>query len=131
MERLKAIETRENKVQEYEAIKKREAEEEKRRQEQEENRLAEERWLKIQEQDKLIQKTSQQRQQLIQQQDVPTEDELAGYQSPSHIPCAFGDEDLLGMSEEDLDMQCDDVFEDTPIPFKPRKGDILDQAIAD
>jgi hypothetical protein len=45
------------------------------------------------------------------------------------IECAFGDMDLLGLSEAELDQQCDDIFQDVPIKFKPRKGDALDLAI--
>lgn len=37
------------------------------------------------------------------------------------IECALGDKDLLGMSEEELDSQCDDIFQDIPIPFVPQK----------
>lgn len=47
------------------------------------------------------------------------------------IECAFGDIDLLGLSEAELDQQCDDIFQDVPIKFKPRKGDPLDLAIQD
>jgi hypothetical protein len=31
----------------------------------------------------------------------------------------MGDKDLLGMSEEELDSQCDSIFQDIPIPFVP------------
>ena len=45
------------------------------------------------------------------------------------IECAFGDEELMGLSEAELDLQCDELFADTPIKFKPRKGDELDEKI--
>jgi hypothetical protein len=35
----------------------------------------------------------------------------------------------MGLSEAELDLQCDDLFADTPIKFRPRKGDPLDAAI--
>lgn len=35
----------------------------------------------------------------------------------------------MGLSEAELDLQCDDLFADTPVPFRPRKGDPLDSAI--
>ena len=47
------------------------------------------------------------------------------------IECAFGDIDLLGLSEAELDQQCDDIFQDVPIKFKTMKGDALDLAIQD
>lgn len=37
----------------------------------------------------------------------------------------------MGLSEAELDLQCDDLFADTPIQFHPRKGDALDAAIMD
>ena len=43
---------------------------------------------------------------------------------------AFGDEDLYGITEEEVDAQCDELFENTPIKFKPRKSDPVDQMIA-
>ena len=33
------------------------------------------------------------------------------------IECAFGDIDLLGLSEAELDQQCDDIFQDIPLVF--------------
>lgn len=42
---------------------------------------------------------------------------------------AFGDMDLLGISEVELDQQCDDLFQDTPIKFKARKNNELDSHI--
>lgn len=35
----------------------------------------------------------------------------------------------MGLSEAELDLQCDDLFADTPIKFRPRRGDPLDSAI--
>jgi len=34
---------------------------------------------------------------------------------------AFGDMDLMGISEAELDQQCDDLFLDIPVRFKARK----------
>jgi hypothetical protein len=36
----------------------------------------------------------------------------------------------MGITEEELDQQCDDLFADTPIEFNPRKNDQIDQIIA-
>ena len=44
-------------------------------------------------------------------------------QSPSD------DTELLGLSEEELENQCDELFKDPPIKFKARKGNKLDEAI--
>ena len=43
---------------------------------------------------------------------------------------AFGDPDLLGISEEELDVQCDELFGQYPIRFDPRRGDPMDEMIA-
>ena len=43
---------------------------------------------------------------------------------------AFGDPDLLGISEEELDQQCDELFSQYPIRFEPRYGDPMDELIA-
>jgi hypothetical protein len=43
---------------------------------------------------------------------------------------AFGDPDLIGISEEELDAQCDELFGQYPIRFEPRSGDQMDQMIA-
>ena len=43
---------------------------------------------------------------------------------------AFGDPDLLGISEEELDEQCDELFNQYPIRFEPRYGDQMDELIA-
>ena len=40
------------------------------------------------------------------------------------------DVDLLGISEEELDQQCDELFNEAPIEFKPRKDNEIDQMIA-
>lgn len=71
---------------------------------------------------------------MVQQEDPGELDKSSFDQSasPSRMPkieCAFGDEDLLGLSEAELDMQCDDLFTDTPIKFIPRKDDPVDAAI--
>ena len=42
---------------------------------------------------------------------------------------AFGDLALLGITENELDEQCDDLFGDTPIKFVPRKGNQIDEKI--
>ena len=72
----------------------------------------------------------------MQQEDPGEEDKTSfdQYQStsPSRKPvieCAFGDEELMGLSEAELDLQCDDLFADTPIKFRPRRGDAVDAAI--
>jgi len=36
---------------------------------------------------------------------------------------AFGDIDLMGITEDELDQQCDELFADTPIEFNPRRND--------
>lgn len=36
---------------------------------------------------------------------------------------------LLGITEYELDKQCDDLFTDTPIHFAPRKGNMIDSKI--
>lgn len=41
----------------------------------------------------------------------------------------FGDLALLGISESELDKQCDDLFYETPIQFVPRKGNKIDEKI--
>lgn len=43
--------------------------------------------------------------------------------------CAFGDMDLMGLSEEELDTQCDELFKTAPIDFIPREGNQIDLAI--
>ena len=40
------------------------------------------------------------------------------------------EEDILGISEEELDRQCDDLFAETPIKFKPKKNDTMDAMIS-
>ena len=42
---------------------------------------------------------------------------------------AYGDFDLLGISEEELDQQCDELFNEAPIEFKPRKDNEIDLMI--
>ncbi len=51
-------------------------------------------------------------------------------QNHSDFDLAVLDEDLLGISEEELDKQCDELFSDTPIKFRPRKNDVIDEMIA-
>ena len=41
----------------------------------------------------------------------------------------FGDLALLGISEYELDKQCDDLFGQTPIKFQARKGNKIDEKI--
>lgn len=43
---------------------------------------------------------------------------------------AFGDPDLLGITEDELDEQCDELFSQYPIRFEPRYGDQMDELIA-
>lgn len=45
------------------------------------------------------------------------------------MEAAFGDIDLLGITEEELDMQCDELFSDEPITFVPRRNNAIDQRI--
>ena len=40
--------------------------------------------------------------------------------------CAFGDADLAGLSEAELDEQCDHLFGIPPIEFEPRSDNIID-----
>jgi len=63
-------------------------------------------------------------------------DESPGFDE-SGIDWGYADEtvnfadDMMGLTEEELDQQCHDLFgSDAPIPFKPRKNDDMDQAIA-
>ena len=37
---------------------------------------------------------------------------------------------MLGISEEELDNQCDETFKDPPVVFLPRKGNKVDESIA-
>ena len=39
------------------------------------------------------------------------------------------DIDQLGITEEEIDQQCDDLFYDTPMKFKGRKGNPIDEKI--
>ena len=94
------------------------------------HKLADERFKQMQEQEELVKLFSAQRQQLVQQEDPGDEahtsfDHSASPSRRPKIECAFGDEELMGLSEAELDLQCDDLFADTPIPFRPRKDDPL------
>lgn len=96
--------------------------------------LADERFKKMKEQEELVKIFSVKRQQLVQQEDPAEEIQTsfvnsAGPSNVGKIECAFGDEDLMGLSEAELDLQCDDLFADTPIKFRPRKDNALDAAI--
>jgi hypothetical protein len=42
----------------------------------------------------------------------------------------FGELELMGISEKEIDQQCDELFADTPIEFKPRRSIEIDQIIA-
>jgi hypothetical protein len=42
---------------------------------------------------------------------------------------AFGDPDLIGISEVELDKQSDELFMHVPIKFIPRKSDAVDQMV--
>ena len=42
----------------------------------------------------------------------------------------FGELDLMGISEDEIDQQCDELFADTPIEFKPRSTNEIDQMIS-
>ena len=44
-------------------------------------------------------------------------------------PMAFGDPDLKGMTEQEVDGICDDTFRDTPIEFQVRPNNTLDLRI--
>lgn len=46
------------------------------------------------------------------------------------VPCAFGDQDLFGISENELDKECDEIFSEPIIDFNPRRENELDKAIA-
>lgn len=48
----------------------------------------------------------------------------------NHEVAAFGDIDLLGITEAELDMQCEELFSETPVKFVARKTNELDQHIA-
>ena len=45
--------------------------------------------------------------------------------------CAFGDMDLMGLSVEELDTQCDELFKTPPIEFVPRSDNQIDDAMAE
>lgn len=47
-----------------------------------------------------------------------------------HEVAAFGDIDLLGITELELDQQCDELFSETPVKFVARKAHELDQHIS-
>jgi len=49
---------------------------------------------------------------------------------PEFSSAAFGDEDLMGITEEEVDKQCDELFDTTPIKFKPRKNEMIDEMIS-
>ena len=41
----------------------------------------------------------------------------------------FSELGQLGISESELDKQCDDLFSDIPMKFRPRKGNKIDEKI--
>mmetsp|Transcript_5424 Transcript_5424/g.9129 ORF Transcript_5424/g.9129 Transcript_5424/m.9129 type:complete len:352 (-) Transcript_5424:8-1063(-) len=43
--------------------------------------------------------------------------------------CAFGDTDLMGLTEAELDGQADELFRGVPVEFVPRANNEVDQAI--
>jgi hypothetical protein len=45
--------------------------------------------------------------------------------------CAFGDMDLMGLSVDELDTQCDELFKTQPIEFVPRPDNEIDMAMAE
>ena len=45
--------------------------------------------------------------------------------------CAFGDMDLMGLSVEELDTQCDELFKTSPIEFVPRPDSEIDASMAE
>ena len=51
------------------------------------------------------------------------------YNSSKEQIAAFGDPALLGISEEELDEQCDELFMEPPIIFTPRKNNKMDDMI--
>lgn len=40
------------------------------------------------------------------------------------------DADLMGLSEEEIDKQCQDIFGDAPMKFQPRSGEPVDDLIS-
>ena len=51
------------------------------------------------------------------------------YNSSKEQIAAFGDPALLGISEKELDEQCDELFLEPPIIFTPRKNNKMDDRI--
>ena len=66
------------------------------------------------------------------------EQEVEKYKSRSGVSLAayteqesqFGELDLMGISEDEIDQQCDELFADTPIEFKPRRNNEMDKMIS-
>lgn len=50
---------------------------------------------------------------------------------PSSSSTICGDFDLLGFSEQEIDLQCAQLFASDPIQFKPRRGNELDEKVAE
>jgi len=63
----------------------------------------------------------------LRQDSQPVEKEPVSPEKFEH--CAFGDMDLMGLSEEELDTQCDELFKTAPIDFVPRQGNQIDISI--
>lgn len=51
------------------------------------------------------------------------------YNSSKEQIAAFGDPDLVGISEKELDGQCDELFAEPPIIFNPRENNEMDEMI--
>jgi hypothetical protein len=51
----------------------------------------------------------------------------APMQQPEHYVNEFQKNQV---TEYEIERECDDLFRTTPIPFRPRKGEILDESIA-
>lgn len=69
----------------------------------------------------------------IQKKPIPVESETSEEEEfkeeepePKSTVAAFGDPDLIGISEEQLDLQCDQLFAIVPISFKARQDNQID-----
>lgn len=43
--------------------------------------------------------------------------------------CAFGDTDLIGLTEQEIDSQCNELFKTAPMEFEPRQNNEMDMSI--
>ena len=76
----------------------------------------------IEEQKKMEQQMPKMKKKLVQQQ--------APEEIKDQVSFSQSDQDFMGFNEHELDNQCQDLFKTAPIPFKPRRGVELDEAIA-